>query len=174
LLAVVKGLDQLTAHNPHSNSVELTELCVAAIDRLEPLREQLSAADRWEFDLARMRACLFSGRLERGLAAARELSTVNAKNLDRQRTLAAVLQRSSSPAAQQLARSCWRRIEAGTPEGSPEWFAARVEVIQLSLDLGDRDLADKLLRITRVLYPAPEDVAVRERLSALEQKLSAP
>jgi hypothetical protein len=145
------------------------------VGRLEPLRERLSAAERWEFDLARVRAYVGTGRLEQGLPVAQEMATSSAKDLDRQRTLATVLQSSSSAEAQKLARACWRRVEDGTPPGSPEWLIARAEVIRCFLALGERKDAQTLLTATKLLHPESDNAAIRQRFAALEKELrSAP
>jgi hypothetical protein len=172
LWAVMKGLDQLAVGEPTGNIVELTELCVAAVAKLEPLRDRLSPAEQWEFDLARVRAYIGTGRLDAGLPLAQQLATTFAKDLDRQRTLATLLAPlSSSPDVQKLARGCWRRVENGTAPGSSDWLVARAEVIRGTVALGDRKEALSLLTATRLLYPASPEESIRQRYATLEKEL---
>jgi len=169
LWAVVRGLDQLSTGDPAGNIVELTELCVAAVARLEPMREQLAAAERLDFDQARVRAYVLTGRLQPGLPIAEQLANATSKDKERQFVLATVLQQSSSVAAQTLARTCWRRVEGLSPPGSSEWFHARLEIIRISLALGERDEAAKLLKVTQLLYPLPDNAAVQAQWQSLEK-----
>ena len=172
LWAVVKGLDQLSAGEPTGNIIELTELCVAAVMKLEPLHDKLSKADQWDFDLARIRAYIGTGRLEQGLPLAQQLVTAHARDLDRQRTFATLLAPlSSSAEVQKLARTSWRRVENGVPPGSPDWLVARAEVIRATLALGERQEALSLLTATRLQYPTSQDAAIRQRYATLEQEL---
>jgi tetratricopeptide (TPR) repeat protein len=174
LWAVVRGLDQLSTGDPAGSIVELTELCVAAVARLEPLRDRLSPTEQLDFDLARVRAYVLTGRVEPGLPVAQQLATASAKDKERQLALATVLQQSSSVEAQKLARTCWRRVENMSPPGSMEWFQARLEIIRGTLTLGERHDAAKLFKVTQLLYPLPDSESIRERMAALEKDLSAP
>jgi tetratricopeptide (TPR) repeat protein len=173
LWAAVKGLDQLAAGEPAGNIVELTELCVAAVMRMEPHRARLPAAERWDFDVARVRAYVSTGRIEQGLPIAQQMASASAKELDRQRALATVLQQSSAAEAQKLARTCWRRVENGTPAGSPDWLIARAEVIRCYLALGERKDALTMWTATRLLHPESDDPAIRQRYAALEKEFTS-
>lgn len=172
LWAVVKGLDQLAAGEPSGNIVELTELCVAAVARLEPLRNQLAASERQDFDLARLRAYLATGRWDAALEVSRELFALWQKDVTRLQILAPLLERGSTAPLQQLARQCWRRVETLTQAGSEAWLTARAAVIELSIRLGEKQEATKLLQVTRLLYPEPPTAALRERYRTLERQLS--
>lgn len=173
LWAVVKGLDQLAAGEPAGNIVELTELCVAAVARLEPLRNELAASERYEFDLARLRAYLATGRWDAALEVSRELFALWQKDVTRLQILAPLLERASTAPLLQLARQTWRRIEVLTPAGSEEWLAARAAVIELCVRLGEKQEATKLLQVTRLLYPEPPTAALRERFRTLERQLAS-
>jgi TolA-binding protein len=173
LWAVVRGLDQLAAAEPAGNIVELTELCVAAVARLEPLRGQLSPADQHEFDMARLRAYVVTGRWDPAVRVGQELAGTWSKDVGRMQELAAVLQRSSAPELQQLARNCWRRVEALTPAGSNDWLSARAAVIELAYRLGEKEDAAKLFKVTRLLYPQLPSEDLRQRYDALERSLSS-
>jgi TolA-binding protein len=173
LWAVVQGLDQLSAAQATGHVVELTELCVAAVARLEPLREKLPAGVQWDFDLARVRAGFQSGRVEQGVTVAKLAAQSAGKDLSRHRALATLLQQFPQPDAQKLARNGWKRVESAVIAGSSDWFVARSEVIRCCLALGETKDAVSLLAVTKLLFPESEDEAIRARYVALEKDVTA-
>jgi hypothetical protein len=172
LLAVVQGLDQLAAGGPSAHFVDLTELLVDAVQRLESQREQLSPEQRQQFDQARVRAYLVSGRIDQALAVAAQIARQFATDPQRQRDLALLLQSSSQPGPQHAARVAWRKVESLTPAGSVDWLAARRQQIERSLVLGETAEAMKLLRVTKVLYPALGTPELQRQFADLESRLA--
>jgi hypothetical protein len=168
LLTVVLGLDQLAAGNPDGQFVDLTELLIDAVQRLEPFRDQLPAASQVRFDLARVRTYLVTGRSEAALA----IVPTFPKEAAVQREVATLLMASRDPAALRAARAAWQRIESQSPAGSPEWLSARLETIDAVIQLGDRAEAAKLLKLTRLLYPDIPSMELQQRLMELDQKMT--
>jgi hypothetical protein len=167
LFAVVVGLDQLASGTPDGQFVDLTELLVDAVQRLEPLREQLADAARPQFDRARVRAYLVSGRIDRALAVAKSFP----RDVASQRDLGTLLQTSRDPAALAAAKAAWQTVESQSPAGSTDWLSARLNGIEANLALSERAEAAKRLKLTRLLYPKVESPELRERIAELEQRL---
>ena len=84
-------------------------------------------------DLARIRAYVVSGRVDRALAVAKQVP----QDVTHQREVAALLQMSQAPAALEAAKSGWQQVQAATPAGSTEWMAARLNEVEVHLALND-------------------------------------
>jgi hypothetical protein len=56
-------------------------------------------------------------------------------------------------AGNKQAKGLWRRLEGVLKAGSPEWLDARWHVIRCCQKLGEQAEADKLLKVTKLLYP---------------------
>ncbi|MDX1967316.1 MAG: hypothetical protein SFV23_09110 [Planctomycetaceae bacterium] len=173
LLAIVLGLERLARGPATAQFVDLTELLVAAVTRLEPQREQLSAVEQTQFDLARTRAYLMTGRTPEGMAAVTAITERFRRDLTRLRELADALRFSKEPVVLAAALKLWKHIESLEKPGSVGWFSARIEVIEALLLLGDDKEAARLLGVTLVLYPDPADPAVQQRLADLQRRMTA-
>nr|MBC8290320.1 hypothetical protein [Planctomycetota bacterium] len=81
--------------------------------------------------------------------------------------------RSSLPGRldQQRAKEHWKKIEAKYKAGSNEWMEARVEIIHCHVQLGEDDLAKKLLTVTRLLYRKSGTPETRQRLAAVAKQI---
>jgi len=167
LLAVVTGLDQLASGHPDGQFVDLTELLVDAVQRLEGQRDKLPAEARQRFDLARVRAYLVSGRTDRALAVAKAFP----QDVASQRELATSLQTSRDAAALAIAKTGWQTVQSLSTAGSSEWMSARLQEVEVCLALGDRAEALKLLRLTRLLYPDLNSPELQQRFVELEQRV---
>ncbi len=84
---------------------------------------------------------------------------------------AIALARQPSEEAQREALALWCGIEDRSPPGKPRWRQARLTRIELLRAIGERDEAQKLLRLTRALYPEPVDARLLERTRELDRVL---
>lgn len=73
------------------------------------------------------------------------------------RRLAKLLQAAGGSEHLAAAKTHWTFIESKLKPGSPDWMKARIEVVRCAVELGEKAEAVKLLRITSLLYPAPEN-----------------
>ena len=76
-----------------------------------------------------------------------------------QERYAAYLAASDSPAELRESLARWHRVEWRSRRGGLRWRRARAARIDLLTRLGDRMEAEKLLRLTRLLYPDWNDEA---------------
>lgn len=173
LLAIILGLERLAQGPATAQFVDLTELLVAAVTRLEPQRGELSAAEQTLFDLARTRAYLMTGRTAEGMAAVTAITERFRRDLTRLRELADALRFFREPVVLAAALKLWKHIESLEKPGTAGWFSARIEVIETLLLLGDDKEAAKLLGLTLVLYPDPADPAVQQRFAELQRRMAA-
>ncbi len=168
-LAVVLGLDQLAQGPRTTQFVDLTELLVAAVAQLEPHRDRLTAVEQQQFDLARTRAYLLTGRTDEGMAVVNQLARQFAKDAPRLRTLASLVSSINSVAARTAGRDLWQTLEGLESPGSAGWLSARAGVIESMMELGELAEARKLLAVTKLLYP--ELAGQRARYEELETRL---
>ncbi len=173
LLAIILGLERVAQGPATAQFVDLTELLVAAVTRLEPQRDQLSATEQTQFDLARTRAYLITGRTAEGLAAVTAITERFRRDIPRLRELAEVLGTSKEPVVRAAALKLWRHIESLEKAGTADWFTARIAVIETLHKMGDDKAAAKLLGVTLVLYPDPADPAVQQRFAELQRRMAA-
>lgn len=105
--------------------------------------------------LAMYRATALAATGERAAALAQmgALATEWPNNADIQERYAMLLATSDSPEELRQAVGQWQKVEGGSRSGSPRWRRARQGRIELLTRLGDTAVAERLLRLTRLLYP---------------------
>lgn len=151
LIAVVLGLDQLTAAQGGKETIELSRLFDDAVQRLTTVREKLTPAEQTTFDYAALRSTMRTGRWNLVAAQVEQLTKKFGGDSARMRQLADSLTQVDHPEARLLAKRTWQRIEKNAVEGSPAWHTARLAVITQCLALGELDEAEKFLKLTRLL-----------------------
>lgn len=71
------------------------------------------------------------------------------------------------------AQEHFRTLEAQQTAGSAEWMATRVEHLEVTVRLKEFEQAEKLLKVTQLLYSTPEDKEIRERLDRVAVTLKS-
>jgi hypothetical protein len=168
LLQVLDGLSPLPTSNNQDPFRNLGELQLEVAKRLEERRAELSAADQSRLDECLARAYLASGDSKRGLAIYDKLIAAAPRNRDLLLKYAGLLAKSDSVACRAQAVTIWRRLEALHEPGSREWFPVRLESCKALLTAGETSEARKLLQVTRLVFPRPEDVEMQKRFADLE------
>lgn len=171
LVAVVDGLDQLSQRPAAGQFVDVTELLVEALARLEPHRATLSAPERERCDLIRLRTFLVTGRVAEGFPLVKELRTSAGRDRAKLLTLARLLGDIDNVPAQVEALALWRTIEGLEQAGTDDWLTARAGAIHGLWLTGDHAEARRLLKLTRLLYPELKSPALKARYDALEEQL---
>lgn len=169
-LAVIKGLEPLSQRSDSPHSVDLRKLMREALRRLEPLRGQLSDSAQIDFDLIRVETLLVTGEASQAKAIAESLASRTAQDRVVQQALAESLTRSRQPDIQKIAVTVWRRLESFESPGSLAWLTARAHVIDALGWSGQTAEAEKLLNVTRVLYPSIEDPQLQQQYQELLQR----
>jgi hypothetical protein len=62
-------------------------------------------------------------------------------------------------------------LEAFDTAGSPAWLRTRLTVARVCLQLGEKTECEKLLKVTRILYPELGGESLKAEYAALEQEL---
>ncbi|MDA1165529.1 MAG: hypothetical protein O3B13_20725, partial [Planctomycetota bacterium] len=89
------------------------------------------------------------------------------------RRLADLLMASNKPADVQAAQLHFRKLEASFSAGDADWMDARIHVIEIAISLKNVDEARKLLKVTQLLYPPPNDDALKQRLTNVAAALAS-
>jgi hypothetical protein len=105
--------------------------------------------------LVRLRASALdvAGHRQEALAAFAQLAEQMPDDGRVQESYAALLAGSDSAAELREALPRWQQVEQRSRAGSPRWRRARQARIDLLTRLGDDEAAEKLQRLTRLLYP---------------------
>lgn len=172
-LNVLERLGQFTAASSGIRRTQIALLQLNLIERMAPLRDQLSEAETEQLERLTFNAYVSAGQIIEAMPIGKKLSEQSAKDAAKQRDLAIVLSEIPQQDAQNLAKQCWRRVEMLTKGGSPEWMAARLGILSACIQLKQVDEARKLLQVTKVLYPDVKPEILKARLNALESELQA-
>jgi hypothetical protein len=129
------------------------QLALATIRLLEARASELNAATIARLDRYRAAAMAFSGDRREAIAHLRELASRSPDDGDLQERLAVLLTESDSPDDRRHALGQWQQVEQRSRRGGPRWRRARQARIDLLMRSGNQAEADKLLRLTRLLYP---------------------
>jgi tetratricopeptide (TPR) repeat protein len=105
--------------------------------------------------LVRLRASALAaaGRRQEAIAAYAQLAEQLPDDGQVQESYAALLAGSDSAADLRAALVRWQQVEQRSRPGSTRWYRARQARIELLRRLGDHEAEEKLLRLTRLLYP---------------------
>jgi hypothetical protein len=171
LLVIVERLAPFVASADRQRQVQYVSLQLHAAERLSKFRDSLSKSEQDQLDQAVGRAYLASGQTPKALELYGKLATETSKDAKRQREIAILFKDSDQPDCQSLARQCWRRVEALSKQGTPEWLTARLGVIESNVRLHQSDEARKLMKITRLLYPELGGSELKPRFVEMERLL---
>jgi hypothetical protein len=138
---------------------ELGQLALEVITMLESRRNELDAASIARLNGYRAAALAASGDRAAALAQYTELAAQSPNDGEVQERWAALLAASNSPDDLRQAFAGWKQVERRSRPGGPRWRRARRARIELLTRLGDQAEADKLLRLTQLLYPDWESAA---------------
>lgn len=171
-LAAVEELSQIEIASPEPSRRRLIELQLASAESLNSRRDQLTPAQQRRLDLALAPAYLATAQPTNAIAVYQRLFDGSAKDLEFTRQFGRLLSARTEPGCRKLARACWQRVEKSYRQGTPDWLAARARVIDGHLQLGERDEAQKLLKVTTLLYAkAINEAQLSEEYAELARSL---
>jgi hypothetical protein len=160
-LAAIHNL--LLGHwNSDGGEHELGELILALLPRVEARRSDLDAAAISRLSLWRGAALDAAGERDAAMAQYAALAAQAPEDGEIQERYAAFLAASDSEPELRQALARWQQVESRSRRGGPRWRRARQARIELLTRLGERTEAEKLLRLTRLLYPDWDDVPLTE------------
>jgi hypothetical protein len=156
LIEVLDGIDQTLARtrNPDATAQQqLGRLAGGVVTLLDSRKLELSDEAQKRLGAYRAAAQAAAGDRAGAIASYTELSRQWPEDGTIQERSAQLLAASDSANEQREALAIWLVVEQRSRLGGPRWRRARQARIELLNRLGAGDEADKLLRLTRLLYP---------------------
>jgi tetratricopeptide (TPR) repeat protein len=172
LLGVLNGLSEMAVGIRPERQRALGELQLKAAEALRDHRDQLDAESVRLLNDCLAQAYVALDRPNDATAVYEQLLADSPGDRRLLKAVAALLAESIHSMAWEKSKGYWRRLEALEQPGSPEWLAARLEVATISLKLGQREECQKLLSVTRVLYPELGGPELKAKFDALESDLN--
>ena len=133
---------------PHQSA-----LLLAALERLREHQDKLSPQQASALQLYQAAALAAAGRRDEALRSYEELARQYPTNGDIQEAYTLLLSKSDSSEKLRIALQRWETIERRSRRGGTRWMRARRARIELLRRLGDNGDAEKLIQLTRLLYP---------------------
>ena len=154
-LETLAGIDSLLTHRSAgaTDQRELGELALSLVRSVDARRSELDASAPSRLDVWRAAALTATGDRAAALAHYAALASQWPDDGTIQERYAALLADSDSSAELRQALARWQEVESRSRRGGPRWRRARKARIDLLTQLGDRNEAEKLSRLTRLLYP---------------------
>jgi len=173
LLAVMDGLNQVASIKSVKDDATLAGLQLKVAERVNETQGDFTPAQRLQLDQSLSRAYIATNQTTKAMEILKRLADASSKDVDKQRALATQLSEMKDQGALSLSRQCWRRVEALTKPGTPEWMTARLESIRTSVQLNQLEEARKLLQVTKVLYPNLGGEPLAPQFEAVERDLNS-
>lgn len=169
LLTLLDGLAAVAARCDMGTQRLVAELQLRASQALAESPKKLTDAQRLRLWRARAEAFSATGQPTKAVAVYEQLVEKSPRDPKLLRTAAELCESLSSTTGDQHAKTYWRRLEGVLKAGSPEWLDARWHVIRNCRQLGEKAEADKLLKVTKLLYPELGGQAMRARFEEFER-----
>ncbi len=154
LLATKKLLQEHIAHWPQTETASAARLSLEKLTPHRPgqatERQALAIVDQAQ---SRNANAISANRLEERVAEYKQLAEKFPKEGTIQEAYAVLLSRSERPNQLQLAFDRWTEVERQCQQSGPRWKRARRARIEILQRLGKQTEAEKLERLTRLLYP---------------------
>lgn len=167
LLTLLDGLSAVAARSDVGTQRLVAELQLRASQSLADSAAKLTEPQRLRLMRARAEAFAATGQPTKAVAVYRQLVEKTPRDAKLLRTAAELCESLDSREATQQAKTYWRRLEGLLKAGSLEWLDARWHVIRCCRKLGEQAEADKLLKVTKLLYPDLGGEAMRARFEEL-------
>ena len=173
LLTILDGIAPLETDDRRDPFHDLGALQLDAALKLNEHRSKLSAADQRRLDKCLAHAYIATGEVRQGLQIYEKLVQKNPRDKVLLTSYAELLVKCGSKECLTEAVAAWRKLEMLHEPGSQAWFPVRYELCQTLLLAKETIEADKLLKMTRLVYPKPESEAWQKKFAELEAKCEA-
>jgi tetratricopeptide (TPR) repeat protein len=167
LLSLLDGLSAVASRSDVGTQRFVAELQLRASQPLADSPSKLTESQRIRMWRARAEAFSATGQPSKAVAVYQQLIEKSPRDPKLLRTAAESFESMGSPAGNQQAKGAWRKLEGLLKAGSAEWLDARWHVIRCCRKLGENAEADKLLKLTKLLYPDLGGDAMRAKYDEL-------
>jgi hypothetical protein len=168
LLALLDGLGEVAARRAASTRRLVGELQLRVSQKLIDGMARLNDSQQQRLWKARAEGFVATGQPTKAIAVYQQLVEKSPRDATLLRIAADLCASLESPTGFQQAKKFWRQREGLLKPGSPDWFEARRQVIHCCRKLGEHSEADKLLKVTKLLYPDLGGEESRKKFSELE------
>jgi tetratricopeptide (TPR) repeat protein len=168
LLAMLDGLTAVSARCDASTQRLVAELQLRTLQELAlSAQPELNATQRSRLWRARAEAYAATGQVSKAIFASEQLLEKFPRDPKLLRSTAELCELLETNAGHKQAKGLWRRLEALLKAGSPDWLETRWHVIRCCQKLGDQEEADKLLKVTKLLYPDLGGTQIKAKFDGL-------
>lgn len=172
-LDVVDGLSKLAEQRNDGLAFELGLLQIKALDLLEARTSNGSnaAVDTRRLKLMRVQALMTTAGYGDAIKLLQQILKTSPKDQTIMAQLAAAYEAANRKESIEKSHAVWKRVESMNKPGSVAWCDARYHVARLGLKLGLVTETQKLLKVTRLLYPNLGNAEISARFSELEKTI---
>ena len=163
LLTLLDGVTAVATRSDVGTQRLVAELQLRASQSLSDAVAKLTEPQRLHLMRARAEALAATGQPTKAIAIYQQLIEKSPRDAKLLRMAAELCESLDSKEATQQAKTFWRRLEGSLKAGGLEWLDARWHVIRCCRRLGEQAEADKLLKVTKLLYPDLGGEAMRAR-----------
>ncbi|MBI3863792.1 MAG: hypothetical protein HY290_18035 [Planctomycetia bacterium] len=173
LLRILDGLAPLQSDEQGDPFRDLGELQLETALKLDRHRDELSKRDQRRLDECLARGYFAAGKPKQGMEIYDRLLEEFPRDKGLPLAYAGLLTRCRSAACRNRAVAVWRGIESRHEAGSREWYPVRYELCRALLAADQSAEARKLLQVTRLVFPKPENEALQAKFAELEAAATA-
>lgn len=173
LSAILSGLSSVAEFLTTNERRLVGELQLAAVGQAGLDPDNLSDEELATFGPVIASAFEQTAQPDRAVSIFRQLLATRPRDTALRRRVATLLSQMNEPASLTAAQQEFRKLESSLEAGSNDWMDARLHVIELAIRLKNPDEARKLLKITQLLYPNPDDRELKRRLQELSAALES-
>lgn len=166
-LALLDGLSAVAARSDLGTQRLVADLQLRASQSLNDAAAKLTETQRLRLLRTRAEALAATGQPSKAIAVYQQLVEKTPRDAKLVRTAAELCESLDTKEGTQQAKSHWRRLEGLLKAGSLEWLDTRWHVIRCCRQLGESAEADKLLKVTKLLYPDLGGESMRRRFDEL-------
>jgi hypothetical protein len=172
VLAILSGLSQLATSLDEASRRNLGRVQLTAARQLDRQRSTLTPEVALQVDRCLAEAYTATGDLPEAIALYEALRKTDPKDRSLLEAIGTLSVKRGQPADLKRAKSIYRQLESFDPAGSPAWLRTRLTIARVCLQLGEKAECQKLLKVTRILYPELGGAELRGEYAELEEKLT--
>lgn len=167
LIEWLDGLSRVVQGSEPSTRRLVAELQLRASEKLAASPTALPEVQRLRIWRIRAEALAATGQSSKAIATFQQLLESRPRDATLLRAAAELADSLESVETTKQAKSFWRRLEGVLTAGKPDWLDARWHVIRCCQRLGETAEADKLLKVTKLLYPDLGGQELRTKFESL-------
>ena len=172
VLAILSGLSELAASLDEAAQRDLGRVQLTAARQLDRQRSTLTPEVAQQVDRCLAEAYTATGDLPEAIALYETLRKAHPKDRSLLEAIGSLSLKRGQPVDLKRARSIYRQLESFDPAGSPAWLRNRLTIARVCLQLGEKAECQKLLKVTRILYPELGGTELRGEYAELEKELA--